>query len=92
MATAKKEVKKTDITFDLVMSEEAKEVLNELKATLQEINDITLSTKPARLKVKKIATGEIFTFVQYAGDSLILAYNNDGNFVFLCTYDVRAII
>lgn len=48
--------------------------------------------KDDRLKVKKIATGEIFTFVQYAGDSLILAYNDDGNFVFLCTYDVRVII
>ena len=48
--------------------------------------------KDDRLKVKKAATGEIFTFVQYAGDSLILAYNDDGNFVFLCTYDVRVII
>lgn len=45
-----------------------------------------------RLKVRKDATGEIFTFVQYARDSLILAYNDDGNFVFLCTYDVRVII
>lgn len=50
MATAKKETKKTDITFDLVMSEEAKEVLNELKATLQEINDIVCIVNPQKIQ------------------------------------------
>lgn len=92
MATAKKEVKKTDITFDLVMSEEAKEVLNELKATLQEINDITLSTKPARLKVKKVATGEIFTFVEYADDGKVLVYDKNGTFLLLYFYEVKVIV
>lgn len=92
MATAKKEVKKTDITFDLVMSEEAKEVLNELKATLQEINGITLSTKPARLQVKSVTTGEIFTFVQYIGDGMALFYNENGNFIILDLRDTKVII
>jgi len=92
MATAKKETKKTDITFDLVMSEEAKEVLNELKATLQEINDITLSTKPARLQVKSVATGTTFTFVQYIGDGMALFYNENGNFIILDLRDTKVII
>lgn len=91
MATAKKETKKTDITFDLVMSEEAKEVLNELKATLQEINDITLSTKPARLQVRKKTTGEVFTFVQYADDGKVLVYDKDGAFLLLYFYEVTVI-
>lgn len=90
-ATAKKEVKKTDITFDLVMSEEAKEVLNEIKATLQEINNITLSTKPTRLQVRKKTTGEVFTFVQYADDGKVLVYDKDGAFLLLYFYEVTVI-
>lgn len=92
MATVKKEAKKSDITFDLVMSEEAKEVLNELKATLQEINDITLSTKPARLQVRKCGTDEVFTFVQYVEDGKALVYSESGSFWLLNLYELKVII
>jgi len=57
-----------------------------------EINDITLSTKPARLQVKSVATGTTFTFVQYIGDGMALFYNENGNFIILDLRDTKVII
>lgn len=92
MATVVKEAKKTDITFDLVMSEETEETLNRLKTTLQEINDISLNVKPARLQVKSILSGATFTFIQYVDEGTALFYDENGKFIILDLCDTKVII
>lgn len=92
MATIQKEAKKPSFVFDLVMSEEAKETLNGLKATLQEINDVALNIKPARLQVKSILSGATFTFIQYVDEGTALFYDENGKFIILDLCDTKVII
>lgn len=47
--------------------------------------------KDDRLKVKKIATGEIFTFVQYVEDGKALVYGENGGFWMLNLYELKVI-
>ena len=47
--------------------------------------------KDDRLKVRNDKTGEIFTFVQYAGDGFIFAYDDMGHFKILYMHDVTVI-